>query len=461
MFNFFRFLFLSLFSILFFSANLKAQVRINTIQVEGNKRTKNYILLRELPYHVGDQINKDSLNFLNTLSQQQLFNTSLFLSVNVTSVYPLINDSSIVDIQIKVKERWYFIPKPYFKWVDRNFNQWWSEQNRSLDRVNYGITFSQKNATGNNDQLVLGFIRGYTQQNIIRYQLPFFDKNLKYGIGGGWQNYDQKEINYTTEKDRQVFAKTNDVVRKGYRANVNLTYRPNLFERHSLQLGYGKEELSDSGFLIQPKFLASHKKVMTYGDITLGYTKIAFDYNAYPTKGAGTELVLFQRFSKGAPFTSIQFRKLKAHSFSKQNFIFIESNSQVKFLPNYNYLDSRLMGYGNLQMNGLEYYVVDGNAATILKTAFHHSLGSITVKNPLTQKFLPEVKYDFWIRVFSNLGYVYSDRPSNTNKLSNTLIRTAGIGLDVISIYDFVLKIDYSVNQLGDKGVYLHGGINF
>ena len=461
MFNFFRFLFLSLFSILFFSANLKAQVRINTIQVEGNKRTKNYILLRELPYHLGDQINKDSLNFLNTLSQQQLFNTSLFLSVNVTSVYPLINDSSIVDIQIKVKERWYFIPKPYFKWVDRNFNQWWNEQNRSLDRVNYGITLSQKNATGNNDQLVLGFIRGYTQQNIIRYQLPFFDKKLKYGIGGGWQNYNQKEINYTTEKDKQVFAKTNDVVRKGYRANLNLSYRPNLFERHSLQLGYGKEELSDSGFLIQPNFLASHKKVMTYGDITLGYTKIAFDYNAYPTKGAGTELVLFQRFSEGAPLTSIQFRKLKAHSFSKHNFIFFESNSQVKFLPNYNYLDSRLLGYGNLQMNGLEYYVVDGNAATVFKTAFHHSLGSITVKNPLTQKFLPEVKYDFWIRIFSNLGYVYSDRPSNTNKLSNTLIRTAGIGFDVISIYDFVLKIDYSVNQLGDKGVYLHGGINF
>ena len=459
--NYFRFLFLFLFSIICISTNLNAQIRINKIQVEGNNRTKNYILLRELPYHAGDQINKDSLIILNTLSQQQLFNTSLFLSVKVTPVFPLINDSSIVDIQIQVKERWYFIPKPYFKWVDRNFSQWWNEQNRSLDRVNYGITLSQKNATGNNDKLVLGFIGGYTQQNIIQYQLPFFDKKLKYGIGGGWQNYNQKEFNYTTQKDKQVFSKTNDVVRKGYRANLNLTYRPNLFERHSLQLGYGKEQLSDSGFLIQPNFLASHKKAMTYGDITLGYTKIAFDYNAYPTSGAATELVLFQRFSEGAPFTSIQFRKLKAHSFSKHNFIFIETNSQVKFLPNDNYLDGRLMGYGNLQMNGLEYYVVDGNAATILKTAFHHSLGSFTVKNPLTQKFLSEVKYDFWIRIFSNLGYVYSDRPSNTNKLSNTLIRTAGIGLDVISIYDFVLKIDYSVNQLGDKGVYLHGGINF
>jgi len=461
MFNSFRFLFLSLFSIICISTNLKAQIRINNIQVEGNNRTKNYILLRELPYHVGDQINKDSLAILNTLSQQQLFNTSLFLSVKVTPVYLLKNDSSIIDIQIKVKERWYFIPKPYFKWVDRNFSQWWNEQNRSLDRVNYGINLSQKNATGNNDKLVIGFIGGYTQQNIIKYQLPFFDKKLKYGLGGGWQNYNQKEINYTTEKDKQVFAKTNDIIRKGYRANINLSYRPNLFERYSLQLGYGKDELSDSGFLIQPNFLATQKKGMTYGDLTLGYNKIAFDYNAYPTKGAGTELFLFQRFSKSAPFTSIQFRKLKAHSFSKHNFIFFESNSQVKFLANDNYLDRRLLGYGSLQMNGLEYYVVDGNAATILKTAFHHSLGSFTVKNPITQKFLPEVKYDFWIRVFTNLGYVYSDRPLNNNKLSNTLIRTAGIGLDVISIYDFVLKIDYSVNQLGDKGVYLHGGINF
>lgn len=456
----FKFSFLFFLSI-FFTLKLKAQVRINTIQIEGNNRTKNYILLRELPYHVGELINKDSLRILNTISQQQLFNTSLFLSVKVTPTYPVKLDSNIVDIQIQVKERWYFLPRPYFKWVDRNFSQWWNEQNRSLDRVNYGINLSQNNATGNNDKLVLGFIGGYTQQNIIRYQFPFIDKKLKFGLGGGWQNYNQKEINYTTEKDKQVFAKTNEVIRKGYRANVNLLYRPNLFERHSIQLGYGNEVLSDSGFLIQPKFLASHKKTMNYADLTLSFTKIAFDYNAYPSSGNGTEFIAFQRFSKEASLTSFQFRKLKAHAFSKHNFIFFESNSIVKLLPNYNYLDSRLLGYGNLQMNGLEYYVVEGNAGSIFKTSLHHSLGSITVKNPITQKFLPEVKYDFWFRIFTNLGYVYSEHPLNTNKLSNTLIRTAGIGLDVISIYDFVLKIDYSVNQLGDKGVYLHGGINF
>lgn len=443
------------------STQLMAQVRIRNIQIQGNSKTKNYIILREIPYHVGDQIHKDSLILLNTLSQQQLFNTALFLSTKVASIYPVIGDSTIVDIDIHVKERWYFLPRPYFKWVDRNFSQWWNEQNRSLKRVNYGINLSQNNATGNNDKLVLGFIGGYTQQNIIRYQLPFFDKKLKFGLGGGWQNYNQKEINYKTEKDKQVFIHTIESVRKGYRANLNLLYRPNLFERYALQIGHGKEALSDSGFLVQPKFLPNLSKTFDYTDFTLSFTKIAFDYNAYPTKGSGTEFIAFQRFSKNASLTSLQLRKLKAHSFSKQNFIFFESNSIVKFLPNDNYLDSRLLGYGNFQVNGLEYYVVEGNAASILETSFHHSLGSITIKNPFTQKFLPEVKYDFWIRIFSNLGYVYSDQSQSTNKLSNTLIRTAGIGLDVISIYDFVLKIDYSMNQLGDKGVYLHGGINF
>ena len=447
--------------LLFFSVIANAQVHINSINVEGNDKTKKYIILRELPYHVGDNVNKDSLSILNILSQQQLYNTSLFLSAKVHAEYPIPKDSSVVNIQIQVKERWYFAPRLVFKWADRNFSQWWNEEHHNLDRVNYGINLSQKNATGNNDKLVLGIIGGYTQQNIIRYQLPFIDKKLKFGMGFGWQNYKQKEINYTTTLDKQIFLKTSGVIREGYRANIDLLYRPNLFERHSLQLGFGKDALSDSGYLMQSLFLPNHSKSFSYVDMTLAFTKIAFDYNAYPTKGSAVELIATQRFSASAPLSTFQFRKIVAHSFSKQNFLLVESNSILKILNNYNYLDHRLIGYGNFQINGLEYYVVDGSAASILKSSFHHSLGGFTVKNPLKSKFFPDFKYNFWIRIFTQLGYVYNDHPLNTNRLSNTLLRTAGIGLDIISIYDFVLKIDYSVNQLGDKGVYLHSGINF
>lgn len=67
-------------------------------------------------------------------------------------------------------------------------------------------------------------------------------------------------------------------------------------------------------------------------------------------------------------------------SFSKSNFIFLESNNLVKFLPNQNYTDNKLLGYGNLQLNGLDYYVVDGSAASILKVSLHHALGAVSIK---------------------------------------------------------------------------------
>jgi outer membrane protein assembly factor BamA len=445
-------------SFLFFSNLVSAQIKITSIQIEGNKKTKPYIILRELPYHEGDIIPKDSIAIADTIAQQQLFNTALFEQVTVRSTYL---DSLQVAITIQVRERWYLFPIPYFKWVDRNFNQWWNEQNRSLDRVNYGLNLRQSNVTGNNDRLNAAFITGYTHQSTLRYQIPFIDKKLRYGLAFGWQNATQKEINIETKLDKQVFYKTQDIIQKGHRANASLLYRPNLFERHSFQLGMGRNEISDSAFLYQASYLPSRQKTFSYLDATLSFSRIRFDYNAYPTKGQSIDFIFYQRFSKNANLSSVQLRKVVVRPFSKSNFVFLESNSIVRFLSNQNYTDNKLLGYGNLQMNGLDYYVVDGNAASIFKASFHHALGSFSIKNTLLPKRIPDIKYQFWLKAFTHLGYVYSEKPVNGNRLNNTLLRTAGIGLDIVGIYDFVLKIDYSLNQLGDKGLYLRTGFNF
>jgi len=435
-----------------------AQVKISAIEITGNKKTRDDIIKRELPYQVGDLVSKTGLDSLNIVAQQQLFNTALFLETSVSSE---ILDSSLVKIKIQLKERWYFFPLPYFRWVDRNFNQWWTEQKRSLDRVNYGINLRQANATGNNDKLTVGYITGYTHQATVRYQLPFIDKQLKYGMGLGWAQFNQKELNYATLENKQVFLKTEDVIRKGYRGNANLTYRPNLFERHALQVGFGSESISDAAFAIAPNFLPNHQKSFSYIDLNWSYSKVRFDYNAYPTKGASTEIALSHRFSKESNLSAFQFRQIVAHPIAPSRFIFAESLTIARTMQQSNYSDRKLMGYGLMQMNGLDYYVVDGNAGTLFKASIHQRIGSYTVVNPLTKKFLPSVKYTLWIKAFTNLGYVYSPEKNKANPLANSLLRTAGIGVDLISIYDFVLNMEYSINQLGDKGLYLHGGINF
>ena len=435
-----------------------AQVKISTIEIIGNKKTRDYIIKRELPYKVGDLLEKYELDSLNIIAQQQLFNTALFLEVNLSSEQL---DSASVKIKIELKERWYLFPLPYFRWVDRNFNQWWTEQKRSLDRVNYGMNFRQANATGNNDKLTIGYITGYTHQTTIRYQLPFIDKQLKYGMGLGFAQFNQRELNYATVGNKQVFLRTEDLIRKGYRVNTNLTYRPNLFERHALQVGIGNESISDSAFAIAPNFLPNHKKSFSYLDLNWSYSKIRFDYNAYPTKGASTEIALSQRFSKESNLSAIQIRQIVAKPIAPNRFILAESLTIGRTMQQSNYSDRKLMGYGLMQMNGLDYYVVDGNAATLFKAAIHQRIGSYTIINPLTKKFLPSVKYTFWIKAFTQLGYVYSSEKNKANPLANSLLRTAGIGVDLISIYDFVLNMEYSINQLGDKGLYLQGGINF
>jgi outer membrane protein assembly factor BamA len=456
-----------LFIMVFVGFQFKAsgQYTIAHIDIEGNTRTKPYIILRELPYQVGTVISMDSISSLNTLAKQQLINTSLFTDAQVTAQE---TDGHNLNIKIKVTERWYFFPLPYFRWVDRNLSEWWNTQHHSLDRVNYGINFRQANATGNNDRLTLGLITGYTQQAVARYNFPYLDKKLKFGMGLGWQYFTQKELNTSTFSDKQVFTKTLSTIQSGYRANINLSYRSNLYERHGVQIGIGNSEITDSALLVQPNYFPNHGKSLSYLDLSYAYSKVKFDYNAYPSEGNSNEFAFYQRFSGSNNLSSFQFRKLHAHHITPNNFYLLESNSQIKIVPNQNYMDSRLMGYGNMQMNGFEYYVVDGNAGSIAKAEFHHLLGSFTVPKKSgiaivdrVNKHLPEIKYQFWLKVFTNLGYVYSQYPSNASKLSNTLLRSAGVGLDVISIYDLVIKIDYSVNQLGDKGVYLHGGINF
>jgi hypothetical protein len=311
-------------------------------------------------------------------------------------------------------------------------------------------------------------ITGYTHQAVAKYQFPYLDKKLKFGMGLGWQYFSQKELNTSTSNDKQVFVKTIGTIQDGYRANVNFFYRPNFYERTGIQMGFGNSAISDSAFLVQPNYFPNHSKSLSYFDVTFSYSKVKFDYNAYPSEGNSTELAWYQRFSGNNNLSSFQIRKIHAHHISPKSFYLLESNSQFKMVPNQNYMDSRLMGYGNMQMSGFEYYVVDGNAGSIAKAEWHHLLGSFTVPKKSgigivdkVNSHLPVIKYQFWLKAFSNLGYAYSQNPSNASKLSNTLLRSAGIGLDVISIYDLVIKIDYSVNQLGDKGVYLHGGINF
>ena len=118
-------------------------VMIADIAIHGDKKTRPYIIERDIPFKQGEYILMGDLRKKLVTAQQQLMNSALF---NSADVYIHTQLGELVFIGVDLKERWYLFPLPYFKLVDRNFNQWWVEQKASLNRVNYGIKFSQKSA---------------------------------------------------------------------------------------------------------------------------------------------------------------------------------------------------------------------------------------------------------------------------------------------------------------------------
>ncbi|MGI9542768.1 MAG: POTRA domain-containing protein, partial [Cyclobacteriaceae bacterium] len=135
-------------------------VKIDKIFLLGNKKTKDHIILRELNVKVGDLINRSDLDLTLERDREKIINTRLFLDAKI-SVISL--SERVVDIVVQVSERWYIFPIPIFQLADRNFNEWWVNQNRDLSRVNYGMKFYHRNFRGRGERLKLTAQFGFTK----------------------------------------------------------------------------------------------------------------------------------------------------------------------------------------------------------------------------------------------------------------------------------------------------------
>ena len=433
---------------------------IGDVIITGSKKTKGYIILRETTFKKGDQLSMVELNKKLIESKQLIYNTGLFVD---DSVYISLQKGNIVYINIDVKERWYFFPLPYFRLVDRNFNQWWVQENRSLDRVNYGIKFMQNNFSGQNDKLNIWLINGYSQQITLRYDLPFIDKKLTQGFNIGYAYARQREINYATSTDnKQLFFKLqDDYVREISRFDLTYSYRPDQKVRHFFRVSYTNESVADTVLKLNPLYYPNHVTGIKYLDFGYFYRYYNTDYNTYPTKGVIGEAFVYKRgLDNITNLWQIGGHGLFSNPIGNKMFFHIEGAASVKFPSTDYFINQPLFGYGYYLLRGMEYYVVDGQAGALGKFTLYRELFKYVYKTPFHSKTQDKIPFRFYLKAYSDVGYSYSP-VINNNYFNNTLMRTWGLGLDVVSIYDFVFRFEYSFDQLGNKGLYLHAHSDF
>lgn len=188
-----------------------SKLHLRKISISGNKKTKDYIILREMQVKAGDSILLVNLNTELEKARQHIYNTTLFVEV---AVEPIIISAFDFDIKIIVKERWYIFPLPELQIVDGTLNEWLIKYKGDLDRLNYGIKFTHFNLTGRKDQLRIHLLNGYTRTISINYSNPYSNAALTNGFSVGAGYFQNRETAYKTSYDNEiVFYKRNDFVR--------------------------------------------------------------------------------------------------------------------------------------------------------------------------------------------------------------------------------------------------------
>jgi len=390
-------------------------------------------------------------------AKELLINTRLFndVIISLKSFH-----GYLADVQIDVRERWYIFPVPYFRPVDRNLSAW-AEKNYSLSRVNYGIKFLHSNFTGRNDRLRIWLITGYTRQVQLNYDQPAADKSMKHGFGFGLLYSALKEINISTDNNLQTFVNTETLSNTGRYlvkqsgATLNYFYRPALTTRHSVRLGFNYIQTDSVVSAINPKYLNHGAQKIFYPELsyTLEYQKV--DYTAYVLKGFMGD-VNFTRRGINSNMNLSQFsgRFTSGWGLGHQFYFGFQGYGVLKLPLEQPYFNQRLFGYGDIYLRGLEKYVVDGVAGSMLRSTVRKHLYSFSV-NGGRLPTLPRIPFAIYAKIYGDMGYAYN-KTFTQNSLVNRMLYTTGAGIDIVSSYDFIFRCEYSFNQLGQSGFFFH-----
>lgn len=442
------------------SAEDTSSLFIASISIYGNNKTKNFIIEREIPFKQGDYVPAKDIQKKLETAREQLINTSLFLDV---SVYIQNRYGQFVFITVYVKERWYIFPLPYFSLVDKNINTWWVTYNHSLKRANYGIKFLHNNISGRNDKFTLWLITGYTRQVSLKYVRPFFDAKLHNGYNVSFNYTQQHELNYATSLSKQQFFKPDSsfFVRHGITAEADYVYRPALRTRHIFSVGFTTENVSDTILKLNPNYLPDGKTKVAYP--LLAYTLQYFhaDYNAYPTKGFLGQAILSYRggFNSGINLTQLEVVSSYTIPVLPKTQIQFKEGAILSLPFNQPFYNKKMLGYGGIFMHGYEYYVVDGVAGFVGRTTLQHRLLQFNLNLKGGKRAL-NLPLSFYGKIYGDAGYVY-DKNAGNSLLNNKLIHSWGFGVDLVTFYDVVFKFDYSFNQLGQSGLFIHVRTDF
>ena len=443
--------------------NADSMLVIKQINITGNKKTKENIILRELDLVVGDSIKKQDLDKRLDLNRRKLVNTNLFVTVELKSNQSV--DNQLI-IDIKLQEQWYVLGYPVFQIIDRNYAEWW-QRGADFTRTTYGIDFLHNNFRGKSEKLNLRLESGFTQRIDFGYRIPYIDKAQKTGLGFNLFYITNKNLAFRSINDTLNYFKSSDnVLRKRFSGAIYLKKRFKFYDNHFLELRYNNNSIADTISKLNPNYFLNNRTSQKYFQLSYYFNYDFRDNVAYPLRGKRHELSI----SKSGLFASDDINQLDVSAgcywfkpITKKLFYGLIVKGKISFPERQPFYNTRGLGYGGDLVRGYELYVVDGTSYFLVRNNFKYELINIKIHlNFLKVKQFNTIPIGIYPNFFMDYGYANNPfSTENKTNLANRSLYGGGVGLDFVTYYNLVVRFSYVMNDRQQKNFVFGIGREF
>jgi len=414
---------------------LLEKTKVDSIIIKGNETTQDFIILREITFNIGDEVDSTIIHF----NRERIFSLALFNRVEIRIEKK--NDKNIVVIE--VDESWYIYPLPF-----------WYTKTNSLESLTYGISILRKNFRGRNETIraVLGY--GYDKFFTIQYDNPAFSYYNEIGLSALTSFTSFKNIN------KQAAELNNGEYNyKLFRISAGIRKRLNQFIQigSSLSFDYWESSVAPKGAIT-----ASGKRmdrlpglsifqIYDTRDLKLFSHDGIYTYTNYSHKGFGNDNISYNTFE----IDLRGYNKLIGKLSSKIRFFHRRTFGSL--IPYYDY---SFLGYSE-KIRGHSNKFYEGNNSIITSAELSYPLLSewnLSFKLPLIPQSLTSARVGIQINIFADAGTAFNNgEPILIRKVNSGY----GIGLILLLLPYNAFRLEYAVDQFGKGEVLLATGFSF
>ena len=438
-----------------------AYALLEQMVIEGNRKTRRPIVLRETGLALGDTVRLADLDEVLERTQRLLINTGLFSEAEVL-VSDLDPGGQRLRLRVVVREKWYIYPSVGVDLADRNFNIWWTEQNRDLSRLNFAAALRHRNITGRADRLVLQVQTGYTRKTELIYRIPYIDRAKVLGLEiGALVDRNREWQSRTVGGEQRFYGNDTTAVLRRRRFRVGISARPGIYLSHLLAVEW-QVARADSALALEvsPDFFGDGRTRQAYRGLFYQLTFDNRDLRAFPLRG---NLLRFRAHKLGLGAGDDVNRLNVSLAYARYQPLGARLNLAVEAKAKTDvqrarvpYFNRESLGFGDDFLRGYQFYVVDGLDFAFAKTTLRARVFEGDVRVPYAPvKVLNQVPLRVFVGVHGDVGGMRDPFDAPGNVLANRTLVGYGVGLYANAFYGQVISVEYTRNDLGEWGWFV------